>query len=135
MNYIEKEPLPLCCKDCRETDTETCIHCVHFSERYEIENSILYELETRDRLIRKLLRVNSELDYDILLWKPVEKRPAEFSYILIREFDEELGLICSAASYEKGQFWYFYPDAPTTPVQEEKLIGWCYFPYDTHTEN
>ena len=134
MNYIERNPLPSCCEACLETSVEHCFPCVHFSERYEIENALLFELEARDRLIRKLLRVNSELDYDILLWKPAEKRPAELSYVLIREFDEDLGLVCSAASYEKGRFWYYYPNTSKSPVEEQTLVGWCYFPYDVHLE-
>ena len=134
MNYIEKNPLPLCCKECLETNVETCFRCVHFSEKYEMEYALLHELETRDRLIRKLLRVNSDLDYDILFWKPAEKRPAELSYVIIREFDEDLGMTCSTASYEKGRFWYFYPGASAAPVEENTLIGWCYFPYDLHRD-
>lgn len=80
---------------------------------------------------REIPALENGEDYFVIRWKPVSKRPANCSYALLKERDEELGVLCSFVSYEDGQFWYFGGDADT-PVDESRILGWDYLPYDHH---
>jgi len=134
MEYRERNTIPHCCKVCGETREALCFICEHFHEKYELADERLVLQRVRQRLLRKLLNVNSELDYYIIRWKSVNKRPQNFSYLLIMELDEELGTISSAASYEKGKFWYMGGSMNEVPVDERKILGWDYLPYDEHRD-
>lgn len=132
MEYKERNQLPPHCKACGETSEAMCFICDHFHEKYALADEKLVIDRARRRLMRKLLQVESDLDYYVLRWKPVTQRPADYSYVIIEELDDELGMISCAASYENNRFWYFNNGIGATPVEEEQIMGWDYFPYDSH---
>ena len=86
----------------------------------------------RRKLLRKLLKVARDDDYSILRWRPATKRPVENTYVLLKEWDEEFGVISSFGCYEGRKFWYFSSVKPDRPVDESRILGWDYLPYDDH---
>ena len=132
MNYIEKHPQPRCCRECPEVSAEICFHCEHFRERFEVLDSELAEEQLRRNLLRKLLRVKEDDEYFVIRWKPVEHRPVNHTYVLIKEKFEDTGVLCSLGSYEKNRFWYFFDAESSAPADEKQILGWDYLPYDEH---
>lgn len=68
----------------------------------------------------------------IILWRAAKDRPEDASYVLIKYMDEDLGNVCFAAAYENGEFIYAYEDDERLHrhVDETRILGWSYFPYD-----
>lgn len=132
MNYIEKHPKPQCCKVCPEMSVEVCFHCEHLRERFEVLDSELAEEQLRRYLLRKLLKVETDEDYFVLRWKPVTHRPVNNTYVLLKERDEEFGVMSCVGCYEKDQFWYFGDGDTSDSVPENRILGWDYLPYDDH---
>ena len=132
MEYRQRNQLPPFCKSCGETSEAMCFICEHFHEKYVLADEKQIIDRTRRHLLRKLLQVDSELDYYVIRWKPVTQRPANYSYVLIEELDDEIGTFSCAASYEKDKFWYFNNGSGDIPVDETRIVGWDYFPYDRH---
>lgn len=134
MNYIEKHPQPQCCRDCPEGSVEICFHCGHFQDRFEILDADLAEEQLRRSLLRKLLKVERDEEYSIIRWKPVSHRPVNATYVLLKEWDEEFGVVCWLAAYEKNHFWYFDYGESKQPVNEQTILGWAYLPYEDHLD-
>lgn len=132
MNYIKIHPQPQCCEECPEMSVEICFHCEHFQEKFAVLDSELAEEHLRRNLLRKLLKVERDEDYSVLYWKPVTQRPVNATYVLLKERDPEFGVMSSLASYEKNRFWYFGDWADKDPVNESRILGWDYLPYDDH---
>lgn len=141
MEYIERNPLPLPQKytECQTrkksdaqgiTSIEYCHNCKEF-KRYEIVNMNELEKKLKRYRLRKILEVKSDEDFSILIWKkPQEERPREESYVLIKFKDEVAGTTTSNAAYEKGKFWYFYPQGGSGEINEKVILGWDYYPYN-----
>lgn len=139
MEYIEKNPLSEECAECQErkkedaqrlTSTEHCHNCEEF-ERYEIINMNELENKVKRYHLRKILQVKSDEDFSILIWKkPQRERPREESYVLIKFKDEVAGITTSNAAYERGKFWYFYPQGGGGEINEKVILGWDYYPYN-----
>lgn len=140
MEYIEKKTLPQKCTECKArkkaeaegiTSIEYCYHCGHEFERYELVDMNEFEENVKRYRLRKILGVKSNDDFSILIWKkPSEERPREESYVLIKYTDDVVGVTTSNAAYEKGKFWYFYPQGEGGEINEKVILGWDYYPYN-----
>lgn len=79
----------------------------------------------------KLKQILGVDDFSILIWKhPQKTRPREASYIILKYRDDCGDTISTEAAYEKGKFWYFYPDGSSGEINEKVILGWDYFPYN-----
>jgi len=134
MNYIERHPKPQCCIECPEISVEICFHCEHFREKFVVQDSELAEERMRRRMLRTLLKVECDEDYSIIRWKPITHRPVNATYVLLKERDEEFGVVTWLATYEKDKFWYFDYEKPESPVDESGILGWDYLPYEEHLD-
>ena len=132
MNYIAKHPQPQCCKDCPEISVEICFHCEHFREKFEVLDSEYAEEQLRRQLLRKLLKVERDEDYFVVRWKPISCRPVNATYVLLKERDDEFGVVTWLANYENERFSYYGGGAYSDEVDESKILGWDYLPYDEH---
>ena len=132
MNYIEKRPRPQCCRECPEGSVEICFHCAHFREKFEVSDSELAEEKRRRQQLRTLLNVERDEDYSIIRWKPVSHRPVNATYVLLKERDEEFGVTCWLATYERNRFRYFDYGDSKEAVDESRVLGWDYLPYEDH---
>lgn len=84
--------------------------------------------QTRAR-IRQLLGLPDADGFTVIQWNPTAVRPAEASYVVLRQRDDELGCLFAGAAYEHGRFWYLDP-ALAAPIEEDEILGWSYPPFD-----
>ena len=68
-------------------------------------------------------------DFSILVWKPATIRPEEASYVLIKQWEDDYGFVCSSACYENGKFRFFYDDKDNLEIEDDSIKGWDYYPF------
>ena len=86
------------------------------------------------RKLREILCVQSDEDYSVILWQPVETLPDDASYILVKTLDSDGKTVsCSDAAYEKGQFLNFFYDGTARIIDKQTILGWSYYPCDDRT--
>lgn len=87
-----------------------------------------YAAQTRAQ-IQQLLGLPSADGFTIIQWNPTVVRPAEASYVILKQRIAELGNFFAEASYEDGRFWNLAPHL-TQPIEEAEILGWSYPPFD-----
>ena len=89
----------------------------------------LFKLEQ----IRKLLGISTQGGFSVIRWNsPKRASPDDASYVLIKQFEQDIGFVCSFASYEKRQFWDLL-SMSDTPIDRETVVAWAYLPYDNRS--
>ena len=86
-----------------------------------------YAAQTRAQ-IQQLLGLPSADGFTIIQWNPTVVRPAEASYVILKQRIAELGNFFAEASYEDGRFWNLAPHL-TQPIEEAEILGWSYPPF------
>lgn len=72
--------------------------------------------------------------FSIVLWTdPRKSLPEEGSYLMVKERDLELGIVCSEAAFEHGAFWYIVPSS-AKPIPPQNILAWAYMPYDERVQ-
>ncbi len=100
-------------------------------QRFDSLTENLAQLEIMGKLlkVKDVLGTNAS-DFSIIRWQsPKESSPEDGTYIILKQYAEESGFICSEAAYENEQYWPLFPasDIPYTP---STIAGWAYFSYD-----
>lgn len=77
--------------------------------------------------IRSALGLPPHRDVSVLLWhRPQEALPIRFSRVLVRQGIRG-GLVCLAAVFERGQFWYLEMGREFS-LDPGQVSAWAYLP-------
>ena len=80
--------------------------------------------------IRKILSLPSLREFSVICWNPpCQISPDDASYVLVKQFEQGIGFVCSFASYERKQFWDLL-SMTDVPIDKKTIIAWAYLPYD-----
>ena len=80
--------------------------------------------------IRKILSLSCQGEFSIIRWySPERVSPGNASYVLVKQYEHNIGFVCSFASYERHQFWDFFSQSEF-PINRATIVGWAYLPYD-----
>ena len=81
--------------------------------------------------IRKILNLSSQSEFSVIRWNSPNRVPPEnASYVMIKQYERGIGVVCSFASYEKQHFWDLLSRSDV-PIHRESVIAWAYPPYDS----
>lgn len=95
-----------------------------FADTQDAEEHLILER------ICEILQAPSIMDFSILQWNSTNRAtPDPDSYVIIMQYDPEEGVVCSPASYERGEFWDNL-NRLINKIDRDSVIAWSYLPYD-----
>lgn len=83
--------------------------------------------------IRKILNLSFQKEFSVIRWNsPARVSPDNASYVIIKQYERDIGFVCSFVAYEGRQFWDLISPSDI-PIERNSVIAWTYLPYDSRT--